>query len=283
MKNNFYVYALYYPNGDIFYVGKGKGRRIDVSARLPKKLNKGNYLKFKALKEIYSIGNEPIKKKLLENVSEEDALEFEEGLIKKYGRLCDGSGILTNIIKSSVLGNTGWIPSTETRNIWKKQRAGVKQTTTHINKRVSKIIGKTRSKRQKYNCIVAKLKGSPVLKTCYLDIIKLFDNGKFIESIYNITGINKSIISKIIKYRDLYFYAIHEYDFNDDLYNSKLKYSCQKISHILKDKLFYKEILNYIDNMSINEICKIMNTNATRIRFVIKYKNDIKDIIEKYE
>ena len=285
MYNDFYVYALYYPDTHIiFYVGKGRKSRLDVSARLNKTPTDKNYYKFNTLKSIYNIGKKPIKKKLLTNVSETVTLEHETKLIEQYGRLCDRSGILANIAINSVHGNTGWSPTKETRSIWSQQRAGVKQSASHIAARVQKTKGKTRINSQKYNCIVSKLFGNQQLKNNYKTILLLFSKGSFIEKIYQITGINKSIISKIIRYKELYTAAINSEPFKDEYYTSTLKWSCQKISHIIKDKEFYDIALSHINNtsLSIKELCAKLNSTPTRIRFIIKNKNDIKEIIDTY-
>ena len=283
MYNDFYVYGLYYPNTDIiFYVGKGRKARIDVSARLLKRPKDKNYFKQNALKLIYQEGNSPLKKKIKENLTESEALIIEENLIKQYGRICDGTGILTNIARSSSHGNTGWCPSNETRELWKKQRKGISQSREHINERVEKIIGKKRSNKQKYSMIVSKLKKSSDLKNKYRAILDLFHQGNFIESIHIITNIDKEVISHIIKYNQLYKAAIEEKEFDEKYYIQNLKWSCQKISHILKNKNFYKLILPLIEKKSISELCIMLNTNATRVRFIIKNRIDIEEITETY-
>jgi hypothetical protein len=287
MYNDFYVYAFYYPDTDIiFYVGKGRKSRIDVSARLTKTPKDKNYYKFNALKSIYDAGKFPNKKKLLTNVSETAALEYETKLINQYGRLCDNSGILTNIATNSALGNTGWVPSKETRDIWSQQRKNIRQSANHVAERVKQIKGKHRSNSQKYNCIISKLNADEQLTENYKTILLLFSKGLFIEKIHKATGVDKEIISKIITYNELYTAAVNNLPFKDEFYNSSLKWSCQKISHILKDKKFYTIALSYIDNIpgiSIKELCEKLNSNATRIRFIIKNNNDIKGIIHTYD
>jgi hypothetical protein len=76
--NHFYVYAYLRKDGTPYYIGKGKGNRAyqkhDNIAVPPK---------------------ERIKK-VLENLTEGDAYEWEMTLIQKYGRINNNTGILRN-------------------------------------------------------------------------------------------------------------------------------------------------------------------------------------------
>lgn len=97
-----FVYGLYDPNtNEIFYVGKGSGYRDKhhlkpSSWEKPKKTcNPFLYYKIKSLMEN---GTPPKTKKLKENLSEEEAYQYENELIKKYGRrFSEENGKLFNI------------------------------------------------------------------------------------------------------------------------------------------------------------------------------------------
>lgn len=96
-----YVYALIDPtNKTIFYIGKGTGYR-DSSHMKPsmwknpeKTSNPFLYYKIKSLMDN---DTPPQTIRLLENVSEEEAYEYENQLIIKYGRRFVDGGILFNI------------------------------------------------------------------------------------------------------------------------------------------------------------------------------------------
>jgi hypothetical protein len=99
--NNSYVYALVDPNNDsIFYVGKGTGYR-DVSHfkpsmwSNPEKTN-NPFLYFK-IKSLFEKDTPPQTIRLLENVSEDVAYEYESDIIKKMGRRFVDGGELFNI------------------------------------------------------------------------------------------------------------------------------------------------------------------------------------------
>ena len=72
--------------GEIFYIGMGNSRRpyqfLNRSERYEQ------YVK---------VFKNPIVEILKENISKEEAFHIEERLIRKYGRIVDGSGTLLNI------------------------------------------------------------------------------------------------------------------------------------------------------------------------------------------
>jgi len=92
----YYVYILKNPETHKpFYVGKGKNRRAYNHFRGN---DKTNQLKQKYIKELKTKGLEPLVEFFKTNISEIEAFEIEKELIKKYGRIHNNSGILTNIL-----------------------------------------------------------------------------------------------------------------------------------------------------------------------------------------
>lgn len=94
--NQFYVYGHYENNNYPFYIGKGSGKRA-YDHLYPSQLEKET-LFYQKLREMISKSNLPIIKIIKDNLTEKEALDLEEQLIIKYGRIIDG-GLLYNISK----------------------------------------------------------------------------------------------------------------------------------------------------------------------------------------
>ena len=96
----FYVYSLSDPRDkEIFYIGKGKGKRAFQHLNEEYTEEKGNRDKINRIKEIQSqLGEQAEIKFLAENLCEEAAYALEEILIYRIGRNIFGYGPLTNWI-----------------------------------------------------------------------------------------------------------------------------------------------------------------------------------------
>ena len=80
----FYVYELAYPNGHVFYVGKGQGNRI-YSHKATSGATTSNYDIRRIIEEIESSGGTVLRNKVLETTSEALALAAEYERIRIYG------------------------------------------------------------------------------------------------------------------------------------------------------------------------------------------------------
>jgi hypothetical protein len=91
MKNNYYVYAHINPtNDEVFYVGKGRGRRAyDVSRRT--NWWKNYYKKYGRLVMFIKI-----------NLTEKESLDIEKKWISNYGRKDLGKGRLLNLCDGGI-------------------------------------------------------------------------------------------------------------------------------------------------------------------------------------
>lgn len=143
MNNSFYTYTYSYPDGTPFYVGKGKGRRINAhlcDAKAGRKLNSFN---IRVIRKLLENGELPIIKKIVDDVDEEFAFLVEEEFIAKYGRRIDGTGILTNntLGGEGTSGAKGIKRTQEQIEIMRLRSTGVKQSEQTKLKRKEKLTG----------------------------------------------------------------------------------------------------------------------------------------------
>ena len=96
----FYVYGLYNPiTEQLFYIGKGTKANNRHNDHLTESRGKENRLRWKQVCDIRKHGLEPVIQILIDNIENETyAYDEETKLIKVYGKIIDGSGILTNIL-----------------------------------------------------------------------------------------------------------------------------------------------------------------------------------------
>ena len=94
-KDKYYVYALCKPNGDVFYIGKGKGKRINHHFQ-EYHLKRSNSRKNHTIRKY---GNSIKREILCYFDSEDKAYEYEEWLISYYG-LADEGGVLYQYAKT---------------------------------------------------------------------------------------------------------------------------------------------------------------------------------------
>lgn len=104
-QKKFYVYTLGYPNGDIFYVGKGTGIRIDSHEREARR-GKQSY-KCNVIRKIWSEGGQVVKTIMFWTENEDEAYQYEIILIEALG----GVEALTNLA-SGGKGGLSSVPRT---------------------------------------------------------------------------------------------------------------------------------------------------------------------------
>lgn len=97
------IYALIDPRTWLpFYIGKGKVGNNRPVDHLSRRRGLENRLRWKHICDIRKEGLEPIIEIIVSNIDDENAAYLQEAdLIKKHGRIINGSGILTNILEDS--------------------------------------------------------------------------------------------------------------------------------------------------------------------------------------
>lgn len=140
---NYYVYLLIDPNTQLpFYVGKGKGKR--ATTHFQESSLKHRSRKNAKIKSLLVENKNPIIEYVLENVGEHDAFDEEIRLIKHYGRLDLGSGILTNHTNGGD-GASGAKHSPESIESMRQKKIGVKRSPEQILRLSAAQQGKTNS------------------------------------------------------------------------------------------------------------------------------------------
>ena len=155
----YYVYELIDPRVNLpFYVGKGKDKRVYFHLSEKSRAKSDNFKKFDKIKKIRKEGYEPEVKIVQYFEDENGAYEYEEKLIRTYGRRnIDEGGILTNICESSrppkLKGRTyqeiygdKWEEQIQKRLKTKEERGnygGVRKHTEETKRKISeKVAGK---------------------------------------------------------------------------------------------------------------------------------------------
>lgn len=80
-QDKYYVYTLCYPDGTVFYVGKGQGNRIDRHEYEAKRVPLIKTHKCNVIRKVWASGGHVVKKKLAHFHTEEDAYIYEIALI----------------------------------------------------------------------------------------------------------------------------------------------------------------------------------------------------------
>ena len=96
MRNDFYVYGYFEPGAEHpFYAGKGKGRRAYIHLQ-PAQLKKKS-LFYNKLRKMLAAGIQPEIEIMVDNLSEQEAHQFEKDVIRVLGRRDLGTGRLCNL------------------------------------------------------------------------------------------------------------------------------------------------------------------------------------------
>lgn len=110
-----------------FYVGKGTRNRSTIHDRLfrqGKLQRERNTQKYDTLKKIYESGNVPIIRKIIVNLSNDEACEKERKMIQTIGKRCENKGPLSNLTNGGDGGDV-WKNHPNVEEYKKKMSAAV--------------------------------------------------------------------------------------------------------------------------------------------------------------
>lgn len=97
MDKKYYVYGLFDQNNVIFYVGKGTDKRYKHHRKNYKMGKITSWFLYCKIKSIFDKGFDFKEKILINNLTEQEALEKELELINLYGKRAEGKGTLCNV------------------------------------------------------------------------------------------------------------------------------------------------------------------------------------------
>lgn len=175
-KRGIFEFCEYKFDYEPIYIGKGTRNRINQHLVC---VNDGkNSLFYNRLRKIINDGLDPIRFKIIDNISEEESLEIEKKLISLIGRIDIETGTLCNMTEG---GEVGFKRTEESRKKLSESKKGVKNP----------MFGKTTSQKQKDSVIEARKSGK----------IKLTENGRqrIIENNKKRKGKNNNKIRSDVK------------------------------------------------------------------------------------
>ena len=147
MNKKYYVYGLFDESDVIFYIGKGTNKRYKNHRKNYKIGKVTNYFLYCKIKSIFNKGFDFTEKIIINDLTEQEALEKELELINSYGKRIEGKGTLCNLLD----GGTQPLNVDEIKKIYgkefykdmrKRQKESIVKTIYKRNENKIKILEK---------------------------------------------------------------------------------------------------------------------------------------------
>jgi hypothetical protein len=293
-----YIYGEYKFDYEPFYIGKGKGNRINAHF-YPSSLNDKNR-KSNKIKSILNKGLEVVKLKILNDIDEFEAFLIEDKLIKLIGRIDLNEGILTNqcdggpgISNSELLSKRVKIDCFDLNNNFIRRYDSMTEASINLNLKLSNINSVVSGKVVTCGGFKFKYVDRDDLSRDKIDKSVRVDayskNGEFIETFSSIAYASRKLkvkanyIQRCCKMEIKYVYDKYYFEYTDrkldfEYTDRKQKRTTKEVVYLNDyERIVFKSITEcaiyteYSESM-ITNICR--GKNGNQIDFDVFYLND---------
>lgn len=215
--NDYYVYGLFYGDDICFYIGKGKGYRLNEHLYEYERKEVENQHKRRKIKKIRRNGKEPYAKKIITGLTEDEAVKKEAKFVKEIGIENLTNQIIEDEKRVVAKGEEQWQSKLNKKDVkeirWLVEHSDMKSKSVqekygidgvldiHKRKTWKHIDGKNRPNwyngveygnyEKKKSAIIKKTRARKITKKDIKQIRWLYDNGglaKNIASVYDVSN-----------------------------------------------------------------------------------------------
>lgn len=265
------------------YIGIGVGNRYKTHITTKLRKNEKNFIKFNLIKSLIINGTPPISIKIFEDIDRTEAKNIEIYLISKFGKLINGTGILTNITNGGdeTCANLIGSENIHSKKVYQynldgsfiKEWGSLREIGDVLNCNYNTIGDCCRGKSNtacnfQWSYIYNETKPSVIKNSGVKNRKKIYqfnDNGTLIKIYNSLTdlstelNIDKSNLTKIVKNSKIYKGFRYSYnDKIDDLNNKIIK------TH--NHKIIYKDEILFMPNKEIMEMFNVGRYYITDIK-----------------
>ncbi len=278
------------------YIGIGVGDRYKTHITTKLRKNEKNFIKFNLIKKLIINGTSPISIKIFEDIDRTEAKNIEIDLISKFGKLINGTGILTNITNGGdeTCANLIGSENIHSKKVYQynldgsfiKEWGSLREIGNVLNCNYNTIGDCCRGKSNtacnfQWSYIYNENKPSVIKNSGVKNRKKVYqfnDNGTLIKIYNSLTdlsielNVDKGNLTKIVNNCKLY--KKHIYSYNDKIDISNIKKNITRIHKIIfNDEIFYmtnKEIMQMF-NVSKYYVIDVKRGRVKTPKFILIY------------